>query len=206
LPDPDAAAAEPLRIGLLGGTFDPPHIGHLAIAQRCRAVLDLERVLLVVANDPWQKSADRSITPAEDRFAMVEAAVAGIGGIEASRLEIDRGGPSYTIDTVEEVAAALPAQRPAEIFLIIGADLVETLGTWERPHDLAALVTLAIVTRPHHLIGPPAGWRSVLVAGIELDVSSSEVRAQLLAGESVDDLVPDPVIHCISRRNLYAGR
>ena len=93
------------RIGILGGTFDPVHVGHLVAATWAREALELERVLLVVANVPWQKAGARAVTPAEERFLVVEAAVAGVAGVEASRLEIDRGGASYTADTVDELLA-----------------------------------------------------------------------------------------------------
>jgi nicotinate-nucleotide adenylyltransferase len=200
--------AEPTtRLGLLGGTFDPPHVGHLAVARRCREVLDLDRVLLVVANDPWQKSADRPVTPAEDRFAMVQAAVDGLEGLEASRIEIDRGGPSYTVDTVEEIleASRRTGDPIPQVFVIIVADLTPSLSTWERPEVLAKLVTLAIVARPHHRIDAPSGWQAVTVEGLEYDLSSSELRSQLRAGALGAGLIPDSVIHCIGRRNLYAG-
>ena len=91
------------RIGIFGGTFDPVHVGHLVAATWAREELGLDRVLLVVANVPWQKAGTRTVTPAEDRFRMVQAAVGGVAGVEASRIEIDRGGPSYTIDTVREL-------------------------------------------------------------------------------------------------------
>src|SRR5271169_3842537 len=99
------------RIGVLGGTFDPVHVGHLVAAMRAREALGLDRVLLVVANVPWQKAGTRPVTPAEDRFLMVQAAVAGVAGLEASRVEIDRGGPSYTVDTVRELLASTPSRR-----------------------------------------------------------------------------------------------
>ena len=108
----------PERIGLLGGSFDPPHNGHLAAAIACRDALALDRLLLVVANDPYQKSGQRAVTPAEDRYAMVHAAVEGIERVEASRIEIDRGGPSYTIETVEALrdqAAARPRAVPCTL-------------------------------------------------------------------------------------------
>ena len=128
------------RLGLLGGTFDPPHIGHLVAAINVRHALGLGRVLLVVANVPWQKVGSRSVSPAEDRLAMVEAAVAGIDGLEASDLEIRRGGPSYTIDTLVDLAEADPA---GERFLILGADAAAGLDTWERGELLPDLATLA---------------------------------------------------------------
>jgi nicotinate-nucleotide adenylyltransferase len=194
------------RIGLLGGTFDPPHAGHLALARSCPAALALDRLLLVVANDPWQKAPVRAVSPAEDRYALVAAMAAEVPGVEASRLEIDRGGPSYTVDTVEELRAAGRAGGSTpEIFLIVGADLVPGLSTWERAGELAQLVTLAVVSRPQSPFEPvPEPWRSVALDGPGIDVSSSEVRDLLAAGKSVDGLVPEPVIRCIRRRNLYA--
>jgi nicotinate-nucleotide adenylyltransferase len=166
--------------------------------------LGLDRLLLVVANDPWQKSGQRSVSPAEDRYALTEALATEIPGAEASRLEIDRGGPSYSVDTAEELLAGAGA-RPVELFLVVGADLVPELGTWHRAGDLAGLVTLAVVSRPaaDATVLPP-GWRSVRVDGPQVAVSSSEVRDRLAAGEPVDDLVPPAVIRCIRRRALYA--
>jgi len=205
------ASPLPERIGLLGGTFDPPHAGHLAAALHCREALRLDRVLLVVANDPWQKAPHRVITPAGDRLAMVEAAVAGLDGVEASRIEIDRGGPSYTVETVGALrTAAVGAGWPLpDIFVVIGADLVATLPTWERVEELRRLVTLAIVSRPGSQPPPaPPGWRVAWVDGGGVDVSSSEVRALLSQGHPVEELVPglvpEAVMDCIRHRNLYA--
>ena len=201
-------AEPPVRIGILGGTFDPPHAGHVAAARAVLEQLALDRLLLVVANDPWQKSGERELTPAEDRFALTEAMAAEVPGAEASRLEIDRGGPSYSVDTVEQVRASAPLGRPLEIFLVVGADLLPELGSWHRPGDLQRLVTLAVVSRPTGAGRPaaPPGWRVVWVDGPQVPVSSSEVRALLAAGRPVDGLVPDRVIRCIRRRGLYAVR
>src|SRR6202163_1250648 len=104
-----ATVAPGARIGILGGTFDPVHVGHLVAATWAREAFGLDRVLMVVANVPWQKTGRRVVSAAEDRFLMVEAAVAGVAGLEVSRLEIDRGGPSYTVDTVREVVAVTPS-------------------------------------------------------------------------------------------------
>lgn len=195
------------RWGLLGGTFDPPHCGHLAAARTCRAALGLDRLFLVVANEPWQKVPQRSVTPAEDRLAMVEAAAGLVPGLEPCRIEIDRGGPSYTIDTVEALrdrAAAAGGPLP-RLYLIVGADLVASLGTWMRVEDMKRLVTLVVVQRPQStLVADPPGWRVVHVQGDPVDVSSSEVRDRLDRGLPVDGLVPDPVIRCIRLRGLYA--
>jgi nicotinate-nucleotide adenylyltransferase len=194
----------PERIGILGGTFDPPHVGHLAAARAAVATLSLDRLLLVVANDPWQKSGARRISDAEDRYALTWALADEVPAAEASRLEIDRGGPSYSVVTVEEILAAAGEPEP-EIFLVVGADLVGELETWERPDDLKRLATLAVVSRPATAVPQaPPGWRMVRVDGPNVNVSSSEVRERLAAGEAVDGLVPDAVIRCVERRGMYA--
>lgn len=201
------ASRRPERIGLLGGTFDPPHSGHLVAALACREALSLDRLLLVVANHPWQKTARRAITPAEDRFAMVDAAARGLEGVEASRIEIDRGGPSYTVETVEALRlAARQAGRPVPaLFVVVGADLVGSLPTWERADELRRLVTLVVVSRPRSPAPPvPDGWRVAWVEGGGVDASSSEVRALLAEGRPVAGLVPEAVVRCILRRDLYA--
>jgi nicotinate-nucleotide adenylyltransferase len=200
------APEPPTRIGILGGTFDPPHVGHVAAARAAVERLGLHRLLLVVANDPWQKSGQREISAAEDRYALTEALARGIPGAEASRLEIDRGGPSYSVDTAEAVLAATGG-RPVELFLVVGADLVPDLGSWHRAEELRRLVTLAVVSRPGDA-GPPAapGWRVEEVDGPQVDISSSEVRELLAAGSPVDGLVPEDVIRCIRRRGMYAVR
>jgi nicotinate-nucleotide adenylyltransferase len=131
------------RIGLFGGTFDPIHVAHLAVATAARHQLGLDRVLLMVANVPWQKALERHVSSAEARFEMVAAAVDGRPGLEASRMEIDRGGDSFTADTLSEL------QQPGrEVFLIIGSDLVDDLTTWKRWEELPPLCTLAIAHRP----------------------------------------------------------
>jgi nicotinate-nucleotide adenylyltransferase len=202
LPAPD----RPERIGILGGTFDPPHAGHVAAGRAAVETLGLDRLLLVVANDPWQKSGRRTVSPAEDRYALTEALAADIPRAEASRLEIDRGGPSYSVETAEAVLAATGSPAP-RLYLVVGADLVPELETWERPDDLKRLVVLAVVSRPH---SPepvvPAGWRVARVDGPAVDVSSSEVRERLAAGRSVEGMVPAGVIRCIRRRDMYAVR
>lgn len=196
-------AGSPQRIGIFGGTFDPVHVGHLVAALEARQTLALDRVLLVVANDPWQKSGSRVVTPAEDRFAVVEAAVEDVAGLEASRLEIDRGGPSYTADTVDELAAGHPA---AEFFLIVGADVAPELSTWDRAETLAKAVTLVVVERGGVSRRPdPVGWQVVRVSIPALEISSSDLRRRLAEGRNVEFLVPGPAIRCIRRRGLYAS-
>jgi nicotinate-nucleotide adenylyltransferase len=191
------------RTGIFGGTFDPVHVGHLVAATWAREALDLDRVLMVVANVPWQKAGSRPVTPAEDRFRMVEAAVEGVPGLEASRVEIDRGGPSYTVDTVADVLAAAPDARP---YVIVGADVAADLGSWRRVDEIRRAVTLVVVDRGGVAPGEdPPGWRVERVRIPALDISSSELRQRLVEGRSVDFLVPPAAIGCIRRLDLYAG-
>jgi nicotinate-nucleotide adenylyltransferase len=189
------------RLGILGGTFDPVHVAHLAAAAAARTQLALTRVLVVVAGDPWQKRG-RVCAPAEARFEMVAAALDGVEGFEASRLEIDRTGPTYTIDTVE----TLRRERPRELFLIVGGDVAASVDTWHRADDLRAAVTLAIVDRGDVAAStPPNGWRCIPVHMPRLDLSSTDLRRRIGAGESVDFLVPPPAARVLRARGLYTG-
>lgn len=190
------------RLGVFGGTFDPVHIGHLVAAVNARHVLGLDRVLLVVANRPWQKSS-RAVTPAEDRLAMVEAAVAGAPGLEVSRLELDRGGDSYSVDTLRALADEDPRR---ELFLVIGADVAAELHTWRRIEEARDLATLAVVSRPGAPdVDPGPEWRVTRVDIPHLGVSASDLRARVAAGLPLDHLVPAPVIDRILALGLYAG-
>jgi nicotinate-nucleotide adenylyltransferase len=192
------------RIGIFGGTFDPVHTAHLEAADAVRTALSVDRMLLMVANQPWQKEDDRILTPAEDRFAMVEAATAAWPGLEPSRMEIDRGGPTYSIDTVRQLLRDVPG---AELFLVVGSDVVPGLTTWRDEPALRQLVTLAVVGRPGAPSeAPPPGWHTVQVPVAPLDVSSTELRERLESGLPVDGLIPDGVIRCIEQRGLYATR
>ena len=145
-----------LRIGLFGGTFDPPHLGHLVTAVNVRFALGLDRVVLMVANEPWQKVGTRSVSPALDRLAMVEAAVAGVDGLVAGRTEIDHGGPSYTADTLALLQQEYPG---ATLFTIMGDDAAAGFETWERHTDVAARSELVVVDRPGGAFPLPAGYR-----------------------------------------------
>lgn len=191
------------RMGVFGGTFDPVHVGHLAAAVNVRHALCLQRVLLVVANIPWQKAGERTVTPAEDRFAVVQAAAEGLEGVEASRMEIDRGGPSYTADTLAELGRL---HRGAELFLVVGSDVVGELGTWERADEVARLATLVAVARPGASVkAPPPPWHMVVVEVPALDVSSTDLRARVAHGRPIDVLVPAGAVREIRRRRLYSG-
>jgi nicotinate-nucleotide adenylyltransferase len=197
------------RIGLLGGTFDPIHVGHLVAAVNVAFELELDRVLLVVANQPWQKIGTRPVSPAPDRLALVQAAVAGYDKLEASSLEIDRGGVSYTADTVAELQEKEPG---AELFLVIGADVAPALGSWVRLEEVRKAVTLVVVNRPGtRVVGPGeksalAGWRTEFVEMPALEISSTDLRDRAATGRPLDFLVPPAAIRVITERNLYGGR
>jgi nicotinate-nucleotide adenylyltransferase len=193
------------RIGIFGGTFDPVHVGHLVAAVNARHDLGLDRVVLMVANVPWQKAGTRKVTPAEDRFEMVKAAVGGVAGVEASRMEIDRGGPSYTADTISEMSALHPE---AELFVIVGWDVSAELGTWERLSEVRDLASLVVVNRPG--TPPPVGllqqgWRLEEVAVPNLEISSTDLRARATTGRPLDYLIPEPAVRVIRERGLYSG-
>jgi nicotinate-nucleotide adenylyltransferase len=192
------------RLGILGGTFDPPHVGHLVAALAVRFSLGLDRVLLVVANEPWQKVGTRPISPAPDRLAMVRAAVVGLEGVEASDLEVTRGGRSYTVDTLE----ALAANDPDGVrYLILGADAAGGLPTWERAEQLPSLATLVIVERPGvPAPAPPPGWTIERVEMPRLDISSTDLRERVGDGRPLEFLTPASVVSCIRDLGLYRVR
>lgn len=189
------------RIGIFGGTFDPPHVGHLVTAVNVRHALDLDRVVLMVANVPWQKEGSRAITPAHDRLAMVEAAVRGVEGLEAGRWEIDNGGPSYTATTLTGLSRENPQ---AEFFTIVGDDAAAGLTTWERIEDVVALSTIVVVDRPGVHAPVPQGIPCEHVEVPHLDVSSTDLRQRFVDGRPLDFLVPQPVLTVIAERVLYA--
>ncbi len=196
-----------MRLGVFGGTFDPIHVGHLVAAVNARHTLRLDRVLFVVANEPWQKVGDRPVSPPEERLALVDAALGDVDGLEASRLEIDRGGPSYTIDTVDELRRRDPA---GELFLIVGADVVAGLGTWDRLDDVRRQVTLVVVNRPGSTPvlpgpeGPLVGWHAVAIEIPALEISSTDLRERAASGRPLDYLIPEGAVRMIRERGMYA--
>lgn len=188
------------RIGIFGGTFDPPHIGHLVAASDAGVALDLDVVLLVVAHAPWQKLGDHPISPAEDRLAMVAAAVADADGLEVSRIEIDRGGLSYTADTIADLQREHPA---SELFVIVGNDAAAGFATWDRHEEVAAGANLVVVDRPGTPTPIDDGFDWTRIDIPELEISSTELRVRLAAGRSVRYLTPPAVVTCIAGRGLY---
>jgi nicotinate-nucleotide adenylyltransferase len=176
-------------------------VGHLVTAVNVRHALALDAVVLMVANVPWQKEGSRRITDAESRFAMVEAAVAEVDGLEAGRLEIDLGGPSFTADTL----AALAQRHPgAELFTVVGDDAAAGLQTWERWEDVVSSSTMVVVDRPGAPVRLPAGVDWVHVEVPHLEVSSTDLRQRVVDGRPLDYLVTQPVLDLIAERGLYS--
>ncbi|MDE0700488.1 MAG: nicotinate-nucleotide adenylyltransferase [Acidimicrobiaceae bacterium] len=206
---PGVERATHQRIGVFGGTFDPLHLGHLEIALEVRHQLELDRMLLVVANDPWQKTVFNSVTPASIRFEMVEAAVAAanesIGStvLEASDHEIRRGGETYTADTLATLATETDG---AELFVVVGSDIAASLDTWERPDEVRELATTVVAERGGSAGGrPPEGWDHVVVAVPALEISSTDIRNRFRNGRPTEALVPHRVVEYVRSHGLYGS-
>jgi nicotinate-nucleotide adenylyltransferase len=193
------------RLGILGGTFDPIHVGHLVAAVNARDAVNLDRVILMVANIPWQKAGVRAVSTAEDRLGLVEAAVGDVEGLEAGSLEIERGGESYTAETLAELRARGPED---ELFLIVGWDVASELESWDRIDEIKKLATLVVVNRPGSR--PPqflreSGWRVEEVTVPNLEISSTDLRARAADGRPLDYLIPEAGVRFIRTRGMYAG-
>lgn len=191
------------RIGLFGGTFDPPHKGHVAAATAVRDALGLDEVRLVVANDPWQKSGERQITPAGIRLEMTRALAGEIPGLIVDDSEIVRGGPTYTVDTLEELRIREP---DVQAYVIVGSDTARRIGSWNRFADVVRLSTLVVVNRPTDAVAVPDGVpaeRCEFVTMVPMTVSSTQVRERASLGSSVADLTGEAVAALIERHGLY---
>ena len=198
-----------MKIGVLGGTFDPVHLGHIAMAEEAQKVLGLEEVILVPAGQPVYKS-DRKIAPPEDRLKMLQLAAKGKPYLKVSTIEIERPGPSYTIDTIVELKKQYGVV--AEIYFILGWDSLGQIGEWRKPERIVAMCYLVVVPRP--------GWPQPVVDALEkevpgiagkliflekprLDISATAIRKMAGSGESIDRLVPAPVAAYIKKQQLY---
>lgn len=188
------------RVGLLGGTFDPPHIGHLVVADQVLDQLGLDEVRLVVSNRPWQKVGDREITPAPVRLELVRAAIDGAPGLVASSIEIELAGPSYTLVTVKELARREP---DVEFLVIVGSDAAAGLETWHRAAELKARQRFVVVNRPGVAAAVPAGWKVIPVSIPAIDLSSTEIRNLVAQDRSIRYLTPAVVIHRLASSGLY---
>jgi nicotinate-nucleotide adenylyltransferase len=184
-----------VRVGVFGGEFDPPHVGHLVIAQEARYRLELDRLLIVPTASPPHRP--RSRVPAEIRLRMAEAAFAGEPVTDVSRIELDRSGPSYTVDTLEALAGP-----GVELFLVLGADQLAAIERWHRPDRVRELAQLTVAGRPG--VELPAG-ADILLENLLMDVSSTEIRRRVAAGAPVRHLVPDAVVEVLRAEGLYTG-
>jgi nicotinate-nucleotide adenylyltransferase len=194
-------AASRRRLGVMGGTFDPIHHGHLVAASEVAARFHLDEVVFVPTGQPWQKS-HQQVSPAEDRYLMTVIATASNPQFSVSRADIDRPGKTYTVDTLRELRAENPE---AELFFITGADALAQILTWRDAEELFSLAHFIGVTRPGHALtdpGLPDGGVS-LVEVPALAISSSDCRARVAHGEPVWYLVPDGVVRYINKRELY---
>jgi nicotinate-nucleotide adenylyltransferase len=196
----------------MGGTFDPIHVGHLAIAEEARDALDLERILFIPAGQPPHKGAG-DVSPAADRLAMVALAIADNPSFELSRVEVDRPGPSYTVDTVAAfIETETAAGRTPDLTLILSAETFADLPTWHEPGRLLATVRVAVVPREGYP-APDPGWlartfpgqedRVDFLEGPRLGLSSTALRGRVASGRSIRYLVPDAVAGYIAEHRLY---
>jgi len=197
-----------VRVGVLGGTFDPVHWGHLLLAEQARDQLSLDRVLFVPAGLPWRK-LQRPLSPVGQRVEMVRLALEGTP-FELSLLEAERPGPSYTADTLEQLRAMLPA---AELYFVMGHDALLDLPEWHRPQDILRLATLAVALRPDRSGEeglaqvarrlPGVRERVVWLAMPLVGISGSDIRQRVREGRSIRYLVPPAVEDYIHRHRLY---
>jgi nicotinate-nucleotide adenylyltransferase len=198
------------RFGIMGGTFDPPHVAHLALAAAAREALSLDRVVFIPAGEPWLK-ADRTISAAADRLAMVRLAVEGLDWAEVSAMEIERNGPTYTIDTVGEMVTT----RPGDWWLIIGEDSLNDLPRWHEPQHLVMRIRLAVARRDGEDAERPL-ISDALRAGLpgiedrvdarpmpRMDVSATNIRSRIASSQSTEHLLAPAVRAYIDAHGLY---
>lgn len=196
-----------MRVGILGGTFNPPHIGHLVCAQEAHARLGLERVVLVPAAVPPHKEIERD-PGSEARYELCRLAIAKDERLAVSRVELDRDGPSWTVDTLRDIHEHAPDD---DLTFIVGGDMAQSLPTWREPEAVLALATLAVAEREgvgrrdilERLAPLHGGDRVVFFDMPRLDVSSSDIRRRVAAGRPIRYLVPDEVARAVGGQGLY---
>ncbi len=189
------------RVGIMGGTFDPIHHGHLVAASEVSALFELDEVIFVPTGEPWQKTA-RRVSPAEHRYLMTVIATASNPRFWVSRVDIDRAGPTYTADTIRDIAA----QRPGvELYFITGADALGQILSWERAEEALKLARFIGVTRPgYELTDAHLPTDSVTLLDVPaMAISSSDCRERVQQGHPVWYLVPDGVVQYINKHRLY---
>ncbi|HWE32395.1 MAG TPA: nicotinate-nucleotide adenylyltransferase [Solirubrobacteraceae bacterium] len=196
-----------MRVGILGGTFNPPHLGHLVCAQEAYLQLGLDRVILIPARIPPHKPVDDE-PGAEHRLELCRAAVEGDDRFEVSDLELSRDGPSYTVDTLQALIRRAP---DTELFMIVGGDVAAGLPSWHEPERVLSLATLAVAKRrgttrarvEQALASLPGGERAVFFRMPRIAISSTLVRRRVRQGEPIKYFVPDAVAQYIERHRLY---
>jgi len=199
-----------MKVGVLGGTFDPVHNGHLMVAEQVRIHLSLAEVLFVPAGQPWQKN-DQPISSAEHRLQMLRLALADKPNFKLSTIEVERAGPSYTVDTIAELRSQLGTED--ELFFIVGWDSLAGLPRWREPSRLVELCSLVVVPRPGY-VPPELKALEGLIPGLsrsltlldepEIDVSASAIRQRVAEGLSISGLVPEAVEVYITQHGLYS--
>lgn len=192
----------------MGGTFDPIHHGHLVAASEVAHRFDLQRVIFTPTGLPWHKNV--TATPAEDRYLMTVIATAADPRFEVSRVDVDRDGPTYTVDTLRDLQQGFQRAHPedtAEWFFITGADALADIVGWQDPDGIVERAHLVGVTRPGHNLSDPGlpGGKVTLIEIPALAISSSDIRARVAADQPVDYLVPEGVARWIRKRRLYQG-
>ncbi|WP_406000931.1 nicotinate-nucleotide adenylyltransferase [Streptomyces sp. NBC_00829] len=200
---PTGSGSGKRRIGVMGGTFDPIHHGHLVAASEVAALFHLDEVVFVPTGQPWQKS-HKTVSAAEDRYLMTVIATASNPQFSVSRIDLDRSGPTYTIDTLRDLRSI---HTNADLFFITGADALSQILSWRNAEELFSLAHFIGVTRPGHDLtddGLPEGGVS-LVEIPALAISSTDCRARVASGDPVWYLVPDGVVRYIDKRQLYRG-
>jgi nicotinate-nucleotide adenylyltransferase len=189
----------------MGGTFDPVHHGHLVAASEVAHRFALDEVVFVPTGRPWQKD-DRDVAPAEDRYLMTVIATASDPRFRVSRVDVDREGPTYTVDTLRDLRAEYDARSvPTELFFITGADALASIASWRDSAEVLGLAHFVGVTRPGHALtdpGLPEG-SVTLVEVPALAISSTDCRARVAAGAPIRYLVPDGVLEYVAKRGLY---
>jgi len=201
-----------VNVGVLGGTFDPIHNGHIAIAEECQTQLNLAEVIFVPAGQPWLKG-DKPVLGAEHRMQMVQLAIATHPSFKLSSIEVERDGPSYTVETI--VALMTELNRGDELFFIMGWDTLPQFHRWKQPSRLVEMCHLVAVPRPGYTLPeldsleaviPGLMNRLIVLNSPEVDISATDIRDRVARGLSIDHLVPGPVAKYIRQHKLYVTR
>jgi nicotinate-nucleotide adenylyltransferase len=201
-----------LDIGLFGGTFDPIHCGHLAVAEGVQSALNLHRIIFIPTGQPWLKE-DMAISAAEHRVQMVRLAIAGKSGFELSTIEVERPGPSYTVDTLGVLRRQLGTE--ANLFFLLGSDALADFPKWKEPGRIIEMCQLVAFGRPGVALPvlsrfektvPGISQRVIFAETPDVDVSATEIRTRIAQGLSVDGMVPPAVEQYIEENHLYRER